>query len=281
MKLIIDNREPFLYDKCKTTFSLPSIEISLANLTLGDISLHTNDGKECIIFERKSLADLLASIKDGRYEEQSHRLIHSSGLHTHNIIYIIEGVFSQLRTEQERRLVYSTMASLNTFKGFSVIRTSSVTETAEFIMVMADKIERNLKNKKQFAFSKTSPPSHEVSVVGEDNSILNSEPTDNIHETVNIPIDSPAQPANYTSVVKKVKKENITAQNIAEVILCQIPGVSSITASQIMKHFTGLWDLVNSAKNNPEKFEDIYLETNGKKRKLSKTVISFLREISI
>ena len=74
---------------------------------------------------------------------------------------------------------------------------------------------------------------------------------------------------------------NTTLQNIAEVILCQIPGVSSITANQIMTHFTGLWDLVDSAKNHPDKFEAIYLETNGKKRKLNKTVIAFLREISL
>lgn len=269
MKLIIDNREPFLYDKCKTTFSLPSIEISLANLTLGDISLQTNEGVECIIFERKSMADLLASIKDGRYEEQSHRLIHSSGIHTHNIIYIIEGVFTQLKTEQERRLVYSTITSLNTFKGFSVIRTSSVTETAEFIMVMADKVERNLKGGKQFANANSSLNREDaIGGVTEENTAV-------------IQTGVMVSPANYTSVVKKVKKENITAQNIAEVILCQIPGVSSITASQIMTHFTGLWDLVDSAKNHPEKFEAIYLETNGKKRKLNKTVIAFLREISV
>lgn len=271
MKLIIDNREPFLYEKCKTTFALPSIEISLANLTLGDISLKSNDDTELIIFERKSLADLLASIKDGRYEEQSHRLIHSSGLHTHNIVYIIEGVFSQLRTEQERRLIYSTMTSLNTFKGFSVIRTASVTETAEFIMVMADKIERNFKNGKMFAFNSSHFHSQPTS--------QNIESTEEISSVFLPPIQH--EPAKYTSVVKKVKKENITAENIAEVILCQIPGVSSITASQIMTHFTGLWDLVNSAKNHPEKFETIYLETNGKKRKLNKTVVAFLREISV
>ena len=269
MKLIIDNREPFLYEKCKTLFALPSIEISLANLTLGDILLKSNDDIELIIFERKSLADLLASIKDGRYEEQSHRLIHSSGLHTHNIVYIIEGVFSQLRTEQERRLIYSTMTSLNTFKGFSVIRTSSVTETAEFIMVMADKIERNFKNGKSFAFNISSSQTTSQNV----------ESTEEISSVFLPPIQT--EPAKYTSVVKKVKKENITAENIAEVILCQIPGVSSITAGQIMTHFTGLWDLVDSAKNHPEKFETIYLETNGKKRKLNKTVIAFLREISV
>ena len=57
-------------------------------IELGDIHF-VKDDKEIIILERKSVSDLLASIKDGRYEEQSHRLIHSSGLYRHHIIYII------------------------------------------------------------------------------------------------------------------------------------------------------------------------------------------------
>ena len=48
-----------------------------------------------LIIERKSLSDLIASIKDGRYNEQSYRLIHSSGLYRHHIVYLIEGGFAQ------------------------------------------------------------------------------------------------------------------------------------------------------------------------------------------
>ena len=46
--------------------------------------------KTCLqlIFERKSLADLISSIKDGRYIEQSFRLSECS-LDNHNIYYII------------------------------------------------------------------------------------------------------------------------------------------------------------------------------------------------
>ena len=38
-------------------------------------------------------------------------------------------------------------------------------------------------------------------------------------------------------VVKKVKKENITPENIGEIILSQIPGVSSHTSQIIMNKF--------------------------------------------
>jgi ERCC4-type nuclease len=64
-----------------------SIIVKSETLPIGDIII--SDGNEDkIIIERKSVSDLLASIKDGRYEEQSYRL---NGLtqHNHNIIYLI------------------------------------------------------------------------------------------------------------------------------------------------------------------------------------------------
>jgi hypothetical protein len=42
---------------------------------------------------------------------------------------------------------------------------------------------------------------------------------------------------NYVNVIKKVKKENITPENIDEIMLCQIPGISSVTALAIIKKF--------------------------------------------
>jgi threonine dehydrogenase-like Zn-dependent dehydrogenase len=66
-----------------------------------------------MIIERKTLADLLASIKDGRYEEQSHRLKYASGFPSHNVLYIIEGMFSTLRTIMEKKLAGSCFGSAN------------------------------------------------------------------------------------------------------------------------------------------------------------------------
>ena len=37
--------------------------------------------------------------------------------------------------------------------------------------------------------------------------------------------------------IKKVKKENITEDNIGEIMLCQIPGISSVTSLAIMEKF--------------------------------------------
>ena len=97
MKIILDEREALLYSSTlalleneKTPF--PTIKLSKEVLPLGDILLKNNDDVLLLIIERKSISDLLASIKDGRYEEQSFRLLNSAD--KHSIVYIIEGMFT-------------------------------------------------------------------------------------------------------------------------------------------------------------------------------------------
>jgi ERCC4-type nuclease len=132
MKIIIDEREVSLYDKCIAVVQagdLTTITVTKQVLPLGDILFKTNEDELICIIERKSLNDLISSIKDGRYEEQSHRLSHNGECSLHQVVYLIEGMISVLRTPQEKRLVYSCIASLNCFKGFSVLRSSSIQET--------------------------------------------------------------------------------------------------------------------------------------------------------
>jgi len=68
--------------------------------------LRTNDDKDILLFERKSFSDLLSSIKDGRYEEQSYRLLNSGEFPPHSIFYLIEGMFSQLRAPSDKKLLF-------------------------------------------------------------------------------------------------------------------------------------------------------------------------------
>jgi len=105
MKVIIDEREPTLYERCieiVKSSELNDIVITKQVLLIGDIIFRTNEDKLICIIERKSLSDLLASIKDGRYEEQSHRLSHNGECSLHQVIYLIEGLMSTLRTPQEK-----------------------------------------------------------------------------------------------------------------------------------------------------------------------------------
>ena len=113
-----------------------------------------SDTEDKIIIERKSVNDLLSSIKDGRYEEQSYRL---NGLthHNHNIVYLIEGDLNKMNrfkvdTSAEKLTMYSAMFSLNYYKGFSVFRSFSLDETANIVCNMAYKIGKDLTKKPFF-----------------------------------------------------------------------------------------------------------------------------------
>jgi hypothetical protein len=70
-----------------------------------------------------------------------------------------------------------------------------------------------------------------------------------------------------------VKKDNITPENIGEIILCTIPGISSTSAVEIMKQYTSFSHFMKEIESRPESLQEIYLTTNGKKRKLGKNII--------
>ena len=90
MLIKLDYREIKLNDLCQIHLAdKPEIKMVTENLPLGDIIICNDDGKEKVIIERKSLADLAASIRDGRYKEQSFRL-NQCELPNHHIYYLIE-----------------------------------------------------------------------------------------------------------------------------------------------------------------------------------------------
>ena len=199
-------------------------EIKSERLPLGDIIIHDpgqgQQGQDIVLFERKSLNDLAASIQDGRYKEQSFRLTQTTDFHNHNIIYIIEGDIARYDAKHSRiskSALQSAMVSLLYYKGFSVIRTMNVGETAEFILHFADKVvkERAL-GPAVPAYSNTLP-----SLLCDDN-------------------DATASTDRYSEVAsKKEKRDYITRENIGEIMLAQVPGVSPKIAAGIMKKYGG------------------------------------------
>jgi ERCC4-type nuclease len=271
MKIIIDERENALYKECQillTSSQSSSVILLKQVLVLGDILFRNNDDKDILLIERKSFLDLLSSIKDGRYEEQSYRLLNSGEFLPHSIFYLIEGMFSNLRGPSDKKIIMSAMTSLQYFKGFSVCRTSSVYESAELIVSMADKIERELSKGKQPYFQTLPYLRGSLPTVSE-----NAE-----NEMVVATTNNNVTSANYCTVVKKVKKDNITPENIGEIILCQIPGISSVTAITIMKNFNGFPHFIDELKKNPACIENISIETNGKTRKINKSSIDSIRK---
>jgi ERCC4-type nuclease len=259
----VDIRETALIEQIQKQISFipvfKNIQIITESLPIGDIII--NDGaQDKLIIERKTVNDLLSSIKDGRYEEQSYRL---NGLnhHNHNIIYLIEGDvnknnINRFKTDAsvEKLTAYSAMFSLNYYKGFSVFRSFSLDETANIICNMAYKIGKDLTKKPYFE--------NKVPIETTELNTCDSEKTEVTEK-------------DYIGVVKKVKKDNISPDNIGEIMLCQIPGISSVTALAIMGKFKTISNLIKELETNNECLKDFsYTNTKGQTRKINKTSIS-------
>lgn len=277
MKLQVDIRESDLIELFKTKleeYGYTSYELEIINLPIGDVILCNDDNTPEIIFERKKLTDLASSIRDGRYNEQSLRLHHSE-VHNHNIIYLIEGSMKYYKprfTKIDAKTLYSSMLSLNYYKGFSVIRTFDLEESSEFILRCLDKIHRE-KQKKTLPFYKNQTLDNNTN---EEKNEVNTLFKPEFVETIGEKPTQEKQKMNveYSSVVKKVKKENLTPENIGEIILSQIPGISNVSSLAIMKHFGSLYNLMKCLNENKQCLHGFTYETsNGQKRKISKTMV--------
>ena len=275
MIIKIDTREQELFIKCQKVIEenlkFKDIKLISETLPLGDIII--NDGtNDCVIIERKTLTDLAASIKDGRYDEQSYRLngIHH---HNHNIIYLIEGDmhnFNTFKARIDKQTLYSAMFSIQYFKGFSVMRSNNIFETAVISCNMVYKLVNDLKKGKIGFYSNTIQPrlTKEIEPLldEQNNNMINNE--NNNEEKI-------VSEKDYCSVIKKVKKENVTADNIGEIMLCQIPGISSASALSILSQFKTLPNLIKSIQEDEDCLSNICTtDPNGKSRKISKTAIA-------
>jgi len=261
MLIRIDNREQDLIKLVNqlilTIPAFKELKVSVEVLPLADIILTENESDKVII-ERKSVADLLASIKDGRYEEQSYRLNGLQGHANHNTIYLIEGDVNKINNiKNERMTAYSAMFSLNYYKGFSVFRTFNIDETALFICNTAAKI---IKSADKTAY-------YQIKFLQNTDGDTMMDPQVTQVTQVNTSKD-------YVSMVKTVKKDNITPDNIAEIMLCQIPGISAATAISIMEKFKTLSNLITSVETDPTCLNNIYNTTaKGQQRKINKNCI--------
>ena len=255
MLIKIDCREIKLSQLCNGLIKDgENIKIISENLPLGDIIICNDEGQEKAIIERKSLADLAASIRDGRYKEQGFRL-NQCNLHNHQIYYLIEGdlrFYRPFKGLPDKKALLSSMISISYFKGFSLQRTINLEETAEWVIHFASKLEKEGSTAMPFYISSTS--THE---------------NDGINETN-------YKETNYAEVVgKRVKKDNITPENIGEIMLSQIPNVSNVSAAAIIKKFNTFEKLIIALQTDQHCLNDITTTNkNGQQKKLTKPCIN-------
>ncbi len=259
MKIIIDTREQKLYNLLSTMLNDNSdwCKLEVNPLDIGDIHIIDEDTKEYIIFERKTLADLVSSISDGRYNEQSFRL-QSTPVHNHNIFYIIEGnikTYRPYKSHIKNSTIYSSIFTLSYYKGFSVYRTDDIHETAVIISRIADKLYRENKSGKRTAFFKNNSSHDESDNKSEDSS------------------------SDYTKTLKTQKKSFITKDNIAKIMLMQIPNVSNNFAHVITMKYNTIIDLICALQEDDKCLDNItYTTSSGKSRKISKTCVKNIKD---
>ena len=243
MLIVIDCREKKLIQECRVILEyrkdLSHIQLEIKNLPLGDMIIQDDTGNEKIIVERKTLNDLGSSIIDGRYQEQSYRL-NNCEISNHNIYYVIEGTYMSLGPRYNKSTIISAIVSLSYYKGFSINRTLNIKETAEWLILFAHKLQKQDKT----------PYYHQDNVVH----------------------DVKEKTPEYSSVCKRVKKDNITTDNIGVIMLMQIPSVSQQTATIIIEKYKTINNLIKALESDINAINDVHLITkNGSKRKINKT----------
>lgn len=135
VQILIDNRELSLILELEKK----EIIFTKSQLDIGDIQ-YLKDNNKLLVIERKTIPDLIASIKDGRYKEQKFRLTNLGN--NCKIIYIIEGKIKG--KEKDTKIVWGSILNMILRDNIQVFRTNTVEETALTVIKFQDKVDAYL-----------------------------------------------------------------------------------------------------------------------------------------
>jgi len=241
--LKIDHRECLLKEAFKDV-------AEFSNLVYGDIIVEVN-GEALVVMERKTLADLAASIKDGRYKNQKVKLLESCK-DSSVIYYIVEGPFDYFDMEGmiygiSKKALVSAVINTMIRDNIKVMVTRNLHETTSMI--------KGLFTRVQECPEKYTPRD-----------------TDEIEDT---------------RVVSKPKSGSggvLSKSECFEYQLCQIPDISRKTAQAIMKSYPSFRELYSSlnVKDDAEKLKSLkdltIQDSKGKDRRISERALKNLIE---
>lgn len=196
----VDTRESGLINILDSSF-----DFSIEPLDIGDVTIEDPENDIKLVFERKTVADLAASIKDGRYKEQKHRLL--SNFPAASITYIIEdGAIIAKDLHGLRKSVYSGVYMNSMYRdGVHVVFTKNIGETAQWIRDVATKCREK-------------PESFKSNKEGDDYLLSRK------------------------SKCRKI--ENIDPISCYKLQLCQVPGISYKLAEGIIERYPSLLSLM-------------------------------------
>jgi len=272
---ITNTADAVVGSNCAIVCSRPNHTLNVTRLALGDATLSApngSTGSDVLLFERKTLVDFAASIRDGRYKEQSFRLNKHCELSNHNIVYIIEGDLSKYVDRSKggnvitKKALYSAIFSMMFYKGFSVLRTMNIRETAELILNFADKYDSTAPDLRGFYYRA-------------DNGGHHSDIPTTANDATSASAASVAAAGStgdeYANVFKrKERSSQITPDNIGEIMLSAVPCVSVKTASTIMREYKSIGKLLDCMKSDRHCLDNLSIVAqNGNARKISKICV--------
>ena len=216
-----------------------------------------------MIFERKTISDLISSIKDGRYREQSYRLTQLP-INNHNIFYVIEGNlldYTSKNNETNRKILYSAMFSLSYKKGFSLLHGNGWLDTAEYIIRFMNKLDGD-------------PLTPQATLV----SGVEGVPPSGVEGVPPSGVEGVPPSQKYSCVIRPTKRSNVTKDNIGEIMLSQIPGVSINSAQCLMEKYKTIKNLIDSLLEDENCLDNFQINYKNGMRKISKSTIISLKE---
>lgn len=128
VRVVVDNRErnSGVPDALAT---MSHIDVSVEHLPVGDYLVD-----DAFVFERKTLVDFAASIKDGRLFKQACRLAEDS----RRSAFILEGTLTQLaQSEMRREAIQGALVTITLMLGLPILRARDPQESARLMVYAA------------------------------------------------------------------------------------------------------------------------------------------------
>ena len=215
--------------------TLAGLQVEKRTLPVGDalwIARRKGEGApeeyalDCIL-ERKSLQDLLSSIKSSdRYHSQKHRL-QRCGLK--NTFYLVEGDVEALPSATDHKTVCTACAKTSAIDGIRVIRTRNTTETLHQYQLITS------------AISNMCSKEYDKIATGQEGMPCSTCPT-------------------YTEFVKTcnhVDKGMATLKDVWVQMLCEVPGIGPDTAMAVAEVYPTPWLFWRACKTSVEEGKDV------------------------
>lgn len=245
--LHIDHRECNAKTLLASKLENDGLKYVFENLECGDFIVKV-DGRPVIVFERKTVRDLLASIKDGRYRDQKQRMVDTFG--RENIVYVIEGVFTyhgdmQGFTEVEHKSLKTSIINTQLRDKIAVMRTQDTIETCALLHEILLRVSKD---------------THKY-IAGDSNVEMQKSPLNLQHSR---------------------RKENGTKTDVFTQQLCQISGISQKTAEALCKEFIDMKTFYERllSLDNEQKLKllkNIYLKDNRRiNSKVAERIIQYM-----